>query len=116
MLVIIAGAGWEVWAGSRRPAVDVQAMHEAMESNDGPAEGYPSAASYAHFLQARLLHHEGDHKSALDELRLALASDDGNPYLLTQIAEEYARLSELERAESPCARRSTRPPTTPRRS
>lgn len=61
---------------------------------------FPSAASYAHFLRARLQHHEGDHRGALDELRLALASDDGNPYLLTQMGEQYARLSELERAEA----------------
>ena len=36
---------------------------------------------------------------ALDELRLALASDDSNPYLMTQLAEQYARGSELDRAE-----------------
>ncbi len=61
---------------------------------------FPSAASYAHFLRARLQHHEANHRGALDELRLALASDDGNPYLLTQMGEQYARLSELERAEA----------------
>ncbi len=75
-------------------------MHEAMS---GPSEGgveYPSAASYAHFLRARLSHHQGDHRLAMDELRLALASDDSNPYLVTQLAEQFARTSELERAEA----------------
>jgi tetratricopeptide (TPR) repeat protein len=84
----------------KRPPVDFQAMREAMS---GPSEGgveYPSAASYAHFLRARLLHHQGDHRVAMDELRLALASDDGNPYLVTQLAEQFARTSELERAEA----------------
>ena len=101
MLGIIAGAGWEVSAGSRRPAVDTAAMHEAMESGtELQTEGYASAAAYANFLQARLEHHDGDHQGALKHLRLALATDDGNPYLLTQMAEEYARLSDLDRAEA----------------
>ena len=83
----------------RRPAVDLQAMKEAMGTPQD--EGvYPSAASYAHFLKARLAHHDGSHRAALDELRLALASDDGNPFLMTELAEQYARLSELDRAEA----------------
>lgn len=81
-----------------RPAVDVSAMREAMGSRDDQ-DVYPSAASYAHFLKARLAHHDGVHRIALDELRLALASDDANPYLMTELAEEFARLSELDRAE-----------------
>jgi tetratricopeptide (TPR) repeat protein len=90
-------------AAPKRPAVDLQAMREAMgTSSDGPdfPEKFSSAASYAHFLRSRLLHLAGDHKGALDELRLALASDDGNPFLLTAMAEQYARLSELDRAEA----------------
>ncbi len=86
-------------AAPRRPAVDVAAMREAMSSAQEPNEQFASAASYAHFMRARLAHHEGDHRLALDELRLALASDDANPFLLTQLAEQYARLTELERAE-----------------
>jgi tetratricopeptide (TPR) repeat protein len=62
------------------------------------AAQFPSAASYAHFLYSRLLHQQGAHRRALDELRLGLATDDGNPFLMTVMAEEYARLSELERA------------------
>ncbi|MEW5740993.1 MAG: tetratricopeptide repeat protein [Myxococcota bacterium] len=81
-----------------RPAVDLSAMREAMGSPDDQGV-YPSAASYAHFLKARLAHHDGSHRVALDELRLALASDDSNPFLMTELAEQYARLSELDRAE-----------------
>ncbi len=87
-------------AAPRRPAVDLAAMREAMSSTQEPNEQFSSAASYAHFMRARLAHHEGDHRVALDELRLALASDDANPFLLTQLAEQYARLTELDRAET----------------
>lgn len=87
-------------AGPKRPQVDVQAMREAIGSRDGDGERFSSAASYAHFLASRVRHHQGDHRGALDELRLALASDDGNAFLLTAMAEEYARLGELERAEA----------------
>lgn len=87
-------------APPKRPPVDVQAMQEAMGGAQESSVQYPSAASYAHFLRARLAHHEGDHRGAMDELRLALASDDGNPFLLTELGEQYARMSELERAEA----------------
>ena len=66
-------------AQPKRPRVDLAAMQEAMGSQEDSASPFPSAASYAHFLRARLAHHEGDHRVALDELRLALASDDQNP-------------------------------------
>jgi tetratricopeptide (TPR) repeat protein len=93
LLAVVLAAG-----GVRaRPAVDLAAMHEAMSSPSQPA--LPSAASYAHFLQARLANLAGDHRAALDELRLALASDDGSAALMTALAEEYARLGELDRAE-----------------
>jgi tetratricopeptide (TPR) repeat protein len=87
-------------APPKRPAVDLQAMQEAMRTSADSTNQFPSAASYAHFLRARLSHHEGNHREAMDELRLALASDDANPFLLTQLAEQYARTSELERAEA----------------
>jgi tetratricopeptide (TPR) repeat protein len=93
-------ASFALAAAPKRPTVDVAAMREAMgvpgDENGSP---FPSAASYAHFLRARLAHHDGDHKIALDELRLALASDDSNAYLMTELAEQYARSSELDRAE-----------------
>ncbi|MBI3182177.1 MAG: tetratricopeptide repeat protein [Myxococcales bacterium] len=74
-------------------------MREAMSSGAAEGEEPSSSAAFAHFLRSRLAHHEGDHRRALDELRLALASDDGNPFLLTALAEEHARLSDLDRAE-----------------
>lgn len=87
-------------APPKRPAVDLSAMREAMGvTTDETGAPFPSAASYAHFLRARLAHHDGDHRVALDELRLALASDEANPYLMTELAEQYARASELEQAE-----------------
>lgn len=83
-----------------RPHVDSQAMREAMGAGGGRADNFPSAASYGHFLKARMAHHEGHHQVALDELRLAAASDDLNPYLMTGIAEQYARGAQLDRAET----------------
>jgi len=85
-------------AGPRAP-VDESAMREAIDSSKTPEDGYASSASYAHYLRSRVAHFAGEHRRALDELRLALATDDGNPFLITALAEEYARLSELDRAE-----------------
>ena len=89
------------WAAPppKRPTVDLQAMREAMGSNDPDAERFSSAASYAHFLNSRIRHHSGDHRGALDELRLALASDDGSPTLMMALAEAHAHLGQLDRAE-----------------
>ncbi len=86
---------------SGRPNVDLSAMREAMgTSTDADGTPFPSAASYAHFLQARLSHHDGDHRRSLDELRLALASDESSAFLMTGLAEQHARMSELDRAEA----------------
>ncbi len=100
MVLAVSLFGALAGAAGKRPAVDVQAMHEAMSTSQEPDERFASAASYAHFMRARLAHHDGDHRTALDELRLALASDDANPFLLTELAEQYARLTELDRAEA----------------
>ncbi len=102
-LVVIAGL-LPLGAGaapprSARPRVDHQAMIEAMRAARDSGENYASSASYSHFLRSRLLHNQGEHRKALDELRLALVTDEGNPYLLTSLAEEYARTGELGRAE-----------------
>jgi tetratricopeptide (TPR) repeat protein len=83
----------------RRPKVDVAAMREAMEASR-PKEKLSSGAAYSHFLVSRLAHFEGDSRRAVSELQLALATDEGNPYLLTKLAEEYVRLGDLGRAES----------------
>ncbi|HME92047.1 MAG TPA: tetratricopeptide repeat protein, partial [Myxococcaceae bacterium] len=83
----------------KRPRVDESAMREAIRSSESPEEGYASSASYAHYLRSRVAHFTGDHRRAVDELRLALATDDGNPLLITALAEEYARLADLDQAE-----------------
>ncbi len=82
-----------------RPPVDEAAMREAMLSGAVGDEGFASSSSYAHYLRARIAHHDGDHRRAMDELLLAIATDEGNPFLRTSLAEEYARLSDMERAE-----------------
>jgi tetratricopeptide (TPR) repeat protein len=100
VLTVLASTALAGGTPPKRPAVDLSAMREAMGvTTDETGTPFPSAASYAHYLRARLAHHDGDHKVALDELRLALASDDSNPYLMTELAEQYARSSELDRAE-----------------
>lgn len=100
LCLALATGGASAAPSRKAPAahVDREAMREAMDSaaHDDPAA---SSASYAHYLQSRLLHLEGNHRGAVDELRLALATDDGNPQLLTQLGEEYARLGDLVRAE-----------------
>ncbi|MBL9037476.1 MAG: tetratricopeptide repeat protein [Archangium sp.] len=98
---------------AKRPPVDLQAMREAMNSAEDADVPFPSAASYAHFLRARLAHHEGAHRQSLDELRLALASDDDNVYLMTELAEQWARLSDLERAEAQLKRVLDKAPDYP---
>jgi tetratricopeptide (TPR) repeat protein len=104
-------SAWAAGPGARRPVPDEQAMREAMNSSLAEDEQFSSSASYAHYLRARLAHHDGDHRRALDELRLALASDDANPFLVTSLAEEYARLSELGRAERELRKVIERDPT-----
>lgn len=86
-------------AAPKRPKVDRDAIREAIDAGAEPDE-FASPASYAHFLQAQLMHHSGSHRAAADELRMALATDEGNPYLLTQLGEEYARLGDLTKAET----------------
>jgi len=85
-------------AGSDRRGVDVPAMQEAMRSSKEDLVDLPSSAAYAHYLAARVASEEGDHRRAIQELRLALASDDEEPALVTSLAEEYVTVSEPERA------------------
>nr|WP_225937300.1 tetratricopeptide repeat protein [Myxococcus sp. RHSTA-1-4] len=85
-------------------------MREAMDAAATDEESFSSSASYANYLQARLLHHAGDHRGAVDALRLSLATDDGHPLLLTRLAEEYARLGSLDKAERELRRAVERSP------
>jgi tetratricopeptide (TPR) repeat protein len=83
-----------------RPRVDPQALSEAIRASREADPPPASSASYAHFLRARLLHDRGEHRAALDELRLARVTDPGSPALTVAIAEEWARLGEPARAEA----------------
>jgi tetratricopeptide (TPR) repeat protein len=84
---------------ANRPKVDESAMREAMEGANRREERQASSGSFAHFLRAKVAEDAGDHRGALDELRLALATDEGNPFLTTELVKQYARLSELDKAE-----------------
>ncbi|NTX63011.1 tetratricopeptide repeat protein [Myxococcus sp. CA051A] len=95
---------------SRRPRVDREAMKEAMDAAATDEGAFSSSASYSHYLRSRLLHHAGDHRGSVDALRLALATDDGHPLLLTRLAEEYARLGDLDKAERELRRAVERAP------
>ncbi|WNG56772.1 tetratricopeptide repeat protein [Archangium gephyra] len=97
-LLALVGLGAVAAPASRRPKVDTQAMREAISAG-AQDEGMSSPASYAHYLRAKLLSLQGQHRGAADSLRLALATDENNPHLLTQLGEEYARLGDLTKAE-----------------
>ncbi|AGC46376.1 hypothetical protein MYSTI_05089 [Myxococcus stipitatus DSM 14675] len=94
----------------RRPRVDREAMREAMDAAASDEGAFSSSASYTQFLRARLSHHAGNHRAAVDSLRLALATNDGHPLLLTRLAEEYARLGDLDKAERELRRAVERAP------
>jgi len=94
LLAPVAGALLLLGAAPRLPLdVDEEAMREAMEAVALDEES-ASAPGYAHFLQARLRHHAGDSRGALQALRAALASDDESPLLRTRLAAEHARLGQ----------------------
>nr|WP_286202652.1 tetratricopeptide repeat protein [Comamonas sp. JC664] len=86
-------------------------MREAIDAAATDDGHYASSASYTNFLESRLRHHAGDHRGSVDALRLALATDDGNPLLLTRLGEEYARLGDLSRAERELRKAVLRAPT-----
>jgi tetratricopeptide (TPR) repeat protein len=67
-------------------------------------ERVASGKAYFHYLRARLAEAEGDFRTAIEELRLALAFDDGSAILHGALAEAYARLGMLDRAEDECQR------------
>ena len=72
-------------------------MREAMEGAPGT---FASAAAYAHFLLARIAHHAGDERRVVDELRLALATDERDVYLQVALGEAYGRLQDWPHAEA----------------
>lgn len=97
-LLALVGWGGLAVSAPRGPTVDRKAMREAVAPST-PRGGLVSAASYAHALRAQLLSLDKDHRGAVDELRLALVTDEGNPRLLTRLGEEYAQAGELAQAE-----------------
>ncbi|WP_426753038.1 tetratricopeptide repeat protein [Myxococcus sp. Y35] len=111
LLAALVAPGALAAAPSRRPRVDREAMREAIDAAASDDGHYASSASYTNFLESRLRHHTGDHRGAVDALRLALATDDGNPLLLTRLGEEYARLGDLTRAERELRRAVLRSPS-----
>jgi tetratricopeptide (TPR) repeat protein len=72
-------------------------MREAMQPEPS---SFASAAAYAHFLRARLAHLAGDEQRAVDELRLALATDEQDAYLQVALGEAYAQLQDWAHAEA----------------
>jgi tetratricopeptide (TPR) repeat protein len=97
LLALLSAAPAGRMADAHRPAVDLSAMREAMEAEPGT---FASASAYAHFLLARMAHHAGDERHVVDELRLALATDERNPYLQVALGEAYVRLQDWTRAEA----------------
>ena len=95
--VLLTAVPAELLADSRRPAVDVSAMREAMDAEPGT---FASAAAYAHCLLARIAHQAGDERRVVDQLRLALATDERDPYLQVALGEAYARLQDWAHAEA----------------
>ena len=97
-LLLLVGEGPRA-APARRPPVDASAMREAV----APPSADPvlvSSASLGHALKASLASLAGEHRRAVDELRLALATDDGNAHLLTRLGEAYAQLGDFAAAET----------------
>ncbi len=72
-------------------------MREAMTGEPGT---FASAAAYTHFLLARMAHQVGDERRVVDELRLALATDERDSYLQVALGESYARLQDWPHAEA----------------
>ena len=95
--VLLSATPAQWLSDSHRPAVDVSAMREAMDAEPGT---FASAAAYAHFLLARIAHHAGDERRVVDELRLALATDEKDAYLQVALGEAYGRLQDWAHAEA----------------
>ncbi|MBJ6764029.1 tetratricopeptide repeat protein [Myxococcaceae bacterium JPH2] len=111
LLCVLVADGASAAGRAKPPRVDREAMREAMDAAAADDGSTASSASYAHFLQSRLMHWDGDHRGSVDELRLALATDEGNPLLLTRLGEEYARAGDLDRAERELKRAVEKAPT-----
>jgi tetratricopeptide (TPR) repeat protein len=67
-------------------------------------EGFRSPGAVSHYLEARLAGLRGDHDREAEELRLALAYDDGNAELLAAHAEALATSGRIDAAEAEAKR------------
>ncbi len=83
----------------RRQAVDAEAMNEAIASSSEGGPRYPPASAYAHFLLAMDASLKGEPARAVEALRESLASDDGHPFLLAALAEQWIKLQKPLLAE-----------------
>jgi tetratricopeptide (TPR) repeat protein len=63
-------------------------------------DGFRSTRAISHYLEARLAGLRGDHLREAEELRLALAHDDGNAELLAAHAEALASAGRIDAAEA----------------
>lgn len=59
---------------------------------------YVSPSAYEHYIRAQLLSNDGRAEEAADQLRQAIASDGGSPYLRTRLAEELLTLGRIDEA------------------
>jgi tetratricopeptide (TPR) repeat protein len=69
--------------------------------------GYRSPEAVSHYLEARLAGLRGDHEREAEELRLALAYDDGNAELLAAHAEALAAVGRIDAADAAARRALT---------
>jgi len=86
----------------RRPAVDPEAMEEALHPGAEPAYASPNA--YRHYLRAKVAEASGDATAAIDELRLALAFDPESAELQLAIGWIHAREGHLGAAAAAAER------------
>lgn len=87
---------------ARRPAVDPEAMEEALHPGAEPAYASPNA--YRHYLRAKVAEAGGEAKTAIEELRLALAFDPDSAELLLAIGWIHAREGHFDAAASAAER------------
>lgn len=87
-------------AGARAvPRADPEAVREARRAADAGGR-WASGKAIAHYLEARRSARAGDAEGAVEQLRLAVAWDDGSPELRVSLAEALARVGQLDAAEA----------------
>jgi tetratricopeptide (TPR) repeat protein len=74
-------------------------MREAIAASSTTDVEYSHAPSYAHFLAGQLYQNKGDLRSAIEQYRLALATDTRNPHLWVYLAEAHWRAGQGAKAK-----------------